>query len=197
MRRVAGPQARSDEEQGWWTREEERQSMRPSGPRPKGWPEKGPSAVSHRLEGSTDPVLADAPCIWPFSGQQKSPYLRRSTLDRCVGRSRIYSRESLPDVNARSTGFRERLPDVNARPTGFREWLPDVWAPLPTVNVGLTGFRERLPTVNGRLREVNPAGTELCGAGAKACGAVAKGSGAGTKVNPRGRKGRSMGLSCR
>ena len=131
---------------------------------------------------------------WRAKKRLLAPYLAPGG---CFGRSRIYSREPLPDVNARFTGFRERLPDVNARPMGFRERFPDVCAPFPTVNAGLTEFREWLPTVNGRLREVNPAGTELrgarteaCGATAKACGATAKACGARTKVNPRGRKGR-------
>ena len=55
--------------------------MRPSGPRPKGWPDKGHLPCRTGSRGLRTGVLADAPCIWPFAGQHKSPYLRRSTLE--------------------------------------------------------------------------------------------------------------------
>ena len=60
--------------------DDERQSPRPSGPRPQGWPETGHLRRRSGSRGLRTRFSPLAPCIWPVSGQSIHHY----TADRAL-----------------------------------------------------------------------------------------------------------------
>ncbi len=63
--------------------DDERQSPRPSGPRPQGWPETGHLRRRSGSRGLRTRFSPLAPCIWPVSGQSIHHY----TADRALART--------------------------------------------------------------------------------------------------------------